>query len=162
MYPWLVFLHVIGVFGFLLAHGASASVAFALRRERNLERIRALLNLSSSSLSALYGFLLLLLITGIVAGFMGQWWSRGWIWVALGLPITLLVAMYVLGSDFYSEVRKVVGLEFMDGMKPHPPIEPADAQEIDALLAAGRPMLLAVIGFGGIAVIAWLMMFKPF
>jgi len=36
------------------------------------------------------------------------------------------------------------------------------ASEIDALLAAGRPMLLAVIGFGGAAVIAWLMMFKPF
>ena len=162
MYPWIVFLHVVGVFGFLLSHGASASVAFALRRERNLERIRALLNLSSSSLSALYGFLLLLLVTGIVAGFIGQWWTRAWIWVALGLLITLLVLMYVLGSDFYNEVRKAVGLEFIDGMKPHPPIEPASPEVIDALLAHGRPMLITVIGFGGIAVIAWLMMFKPF
>ena len=34
MYPRLVFLHVIGVFGFLMSHGVSAGVYFALRRER--------------------------------------------------------------------------------------------------------------------------------
>ncbi len=33
MYPWLVFLHLLGVFGFLLAHGASASASFALRAQ---------------------------------------------------------------------------------------------------------------------------------
>ena len=49
MYPWLVFVHLLGLFGFLLAHGASSSAAFALRRERNLERVRALLELSANS-----------------------------------------------------------------------------------------------------------------
>lgn len=49
MYRWLVFLHVIGIFGFLVSHGASASVFFALRHERNLERVRLLLQLSVSS-----------------------------------------------------------------------------------------------------------------
>lgn len=34
MYPWLVLLHVLGVFGFLMAHGVSVGVAFALRQER--------------------------------------------------------------------------------------------------------------------------------
>ncbi len=162
MYPWIVFLHVIGVFGFLLAHGVSASAAFALRRERNLERIRALLDVSSSSLGVLYGALLLLLVTGIVAGFMLNWWSQGWIWLSLGLLIAIVVAMYAMGSNYYSRVRKAVGLAYMDGSKQHPPVEPANAPEIDALLAAGRPMLLVVIGFGGAAGIAWLMMFKPF
>jgi len=38
----------------MLAHGASVSVAFALRRERNLERIRALLDLSSGSFNVMY------------------------------------------------------------------------------------------------------------
>jgi hypothetical protein len=31
-----------------------------------------------------------------------------------------------------------------------------------ALLDRSRPFLLAGIGFGGLAIIAWLMMFKPF
>jgi len=51
MYPWFVYLHILGIFGFLLAHGASAAAAFALRRERNLERVRVLLDLSTSTLS---------------------------------------------------------------------------------------------------------------
>jgi len=33
VYPWLVFLHVLGVFVFLLAPGVSAGVGFKLRRE---------------------------------------------------------------------------------------------------------------------------------
>ena len=79
MYPWIVFLHVAGGFGFMLAHGASASVAFALRRERNLERLRALLDLSSGSFNVMYLSLLVLLAAGIVAGFMQKWWGQGWI-----------------------------------------------------------------------------------
>jgi hypothetical protein len=47
-------------------------------------------------------------------------------------------------------------------MKQHPPIEPASQAEIDAFLARGNPVLLTVIGYGGVAIIAWLMMFKPF
>ena len=54
MYRLLVLLHVLGAFGFLMAHGVSVGVAFTLRRERELERIRALLNLSSSSLGILH------------------------------------------------------------------------------------------------------------
>ena len=42
------------------------------------------------------------------------------------------------------------------------PIEPSSAEEIDALLSQGNPVLLTIVGFGGIVVIAWLMMFKPF
>jgi len=162
MYPWLVFLHVLGVFGFLMAHGVSAGVAFALRRERNLERVHALLNLSSSSLGILHGSISLLFVTGIIVGFMGQWWSRGWIWLSLGLLVAIYVYMGIAASGFYGKVRKATGLAYMDGFKSRPPAEPASAEEIDALLGRARPMRLAVIGFGGLLIIAWLMMFKPF
>jgi len=162
MYPWLVFLHVIATFGFLLAHGASASVSFRLRSERNLDRLRALIELSAGSYGVMYASLGLLLLTGIIAAFMGNWWGRGWIWLSLGLLVAIMVAMTTLGSGYYGQVRKAAGLQFMEGTRPHPPLEPASPEVIDALLARGRPMLIAVIGFGGIAVIAWLMMFKPF
>jgi hypothetical protein len=49
MYSWIVFAHVLGVFGFLLGHGAAALVTFKLRGERAVERIRALLDLSRST-----------------------------------------------------------------------------------------------------------------
>lgn len=162
MYPWLVFLHVLGVFGFLIAHGVSASAAFALRRDRNLERVRALLDLSSSTLSILHSSIVILFLTGIIAGFMGRWWGRGWIWLSLGLLIAIYVYMSITASGFYSQVRKAVGLAYMQGFKSHPPDEPASVEEIDALLNRSRPVLLTMTGFGSLVVIAWLMMFKPF
>ena len=49
LYKIIVFLHVISVFGYLLSHGVSAGVAFALKKERDIQRIRALLDLSAVS-----------------------------------------------------------------------------------------------------------------
>lgn len=144
-----------------MAHGVSAAVSFALHRERNIDRVRALLDLSGSSINVMLGSLLLLLATGVINGFMGEWWSQGWIWVSLVLLIVLYGAMAGLGSRPLNELRLAVGLPSRYG-NDQPRSEPAGAEELDALLNRINPMLLTVLGFGGIAVIAWLMMFKPF
>lgn len=162
MYSWLVFLHIAGALGFMLAHGASASVAFALRREHNPERVRALLELSASSYGVMYLSLLVLLVSGIAAGFLGGWWGRGWMWASLGLLIVIGVAMSVWGSRLYGGARKAAGLPYFENGKRHPPREPAGAAEIEARLAMGNPLLLTAIGLGGLGVILWLMVFKPF
>jgi hypothetical protein len=47
LYQWMVFLHIAGVFAFLVAHGVSVGVAFRVRLERDPKRIMALLDLSS-------------------------------------------------------------------------------------------------------------------
>jgi hypothetical protein len=145
-----------------MSHGISVSVAFKLRHERNPERMRALLDLSSSTLGILHGSIGVLFLTGIIVGFMGRWWGRGWIWLSLGLLIAIYVYMGIAGSGYYSQVRKAAGLEYMDGFKLRPPVEPASSEEIESLLSRSRPIQLAVIGFGNLAIIAWLMMFKPF
>jgi hypothetical protein len=162
MYNWVVYLHLLGIFGFLLAHGGSASAAFALRRERNLDKVRALLELSASSIGVMYLSLLVLLAAGIVAAFMGQWWGRGWIWVSLGLLVVILAAMGAMGSRYYGEARKLAGLPYFAKGKAQPPLPPASPDEILAVLARANPMLLTIIGLGGFAIIAWLMRFKPF
>lgn len=162
MHAWLVFLHVLAVFGFLIAHGVSVSVAFALLRERNLERIKTLLELSGNSYQIMYPSLLVLFITGIIAGFTGKWWGEGWIWVSIVLLIALVIAMSVLGGNVYSGARKAAGLPYAERGKPMPAVPPAPREELDAILSKGKPVLLAVIGYGGVALLAWLMMFKPF
>jgi hypothetical protein len=110
----------------------------------------------------MYLSLLVLLVTGIITGIMGKWWGRGWIWASLFLLIAIIVAMSVLGSGKLSILRKALGLPYFERGKAQPAVAPASTQEIDALLAKSNPMLVSVIGFGGIAVVAWLMMFKPF
>jgi hypothetical protein len=162
MYPWLVYLHILALFAFLLAHGASSGASFALRREQNLERIRALLELSGNSYALMYVSLLVLLISGIIAGVIGRWWNQIWIWASLVLLILLIGAMTGLGSTIYGAARKAAGLRYFEGMRQHPPIEPVGDDEIRAILARGNPVLLTAIGYGGLAVIAWLMRFKPF
>jgi hypothetical protein len=161
MYRWIVFIHILGAFSFVLLHGASAAVSLRLRTERNLERIRALLDLSTAYTSATYASLLLLLAAGVVAGFVGKWWGQTWIWVSLATLIALMAAMFALGTAFYARVRKAAGMEFMDKMKPHPPIEPAQA-ELETLLRSSRPTVLALLGGVGLGLLLWLMMFKPF
>ena len=73
-----------------------------------------------------------------------------------------MVGMTVFGTLFYGKVRKAAGLEFMENWRPHPPIEPASAEEIDTLLSRGQPVLLTMVGASGLILILWLMMFKPF
>ena len=156
------FVHVLAVLGFLAAHGASVSVAFKLRGERERERIRALLDLSGAYLSAMYGSLGVLVLAGIGAGVLGGWFTTSlWIWLSVALLIVIMVAMYYLGTSHFSELRKAVGLPYAIGSRRQPPVEPVSDAELATLIAKGRPWTLAAIGFGGFAIITFLMVFRP-
>ena len=56
LYNLLVFIHVVGVLGFVLTHGVSTWMTLAVRRERDPERLRTLLDLSGSTTMAFYIF----------------------------------------------------------------------------------------------------------
>ncbi|MEX0790097.1 MAG: hypothetical protein WD178_04905 [Actinomycetota bacterium] len=73
MHQWWVYLHLAGVFGFLITHGVSVAVTFRLRTERDPAKVQALLGLSSASLPGFYPSLALLLVGGVLAGFSGRW-----------------------------------------------------------------------------------------
>ena len=163
MYTWVVFLHVLAAFGFFLAHGASATVMLRVRGERDRARIHALLDLSNAAGGAMTVTFLLLLLMGIVAGFMRRWWGHGWIWVSLALLIALSIVMSLLGRLYFDRVRRAIGIATDDDRRKKlaPPL-PVSPEELAVVLASGRPMALTVIGIGGLAVIVWLMMFKPF
>jgi hypothetical protein len=162
-YSWLKFVHVLAVLAFLAAHGASISVAFRLRGERERERIRALLDVSGAYLTAMYGSLGILVLAGVVAGVVGGWFTQSlWIWLSIALLFGIMVAMYYLGTAHFNELRRAVGLAYAIGSRRQPPMEPVPEAELALLVAKGRPWALAGIGLGGFAIIAFLMMFRPF
>ncbi|MFQ5871501.1 MAG: hypothetical protein ACE5IB_05030, partial [Candidatus Geothermarchaeales archaeon] len=70
-YQWILFLHVSGVLGFMLVHGVPVFIALRLRNERDPERVRALLDLSRTSIGFTGLSLIIVFLTGIVLGFMG-------------------------------------------------------------------------------------------
>lgn len=161
-YEWVVFLHVIGGFGFAMAHGASLYVAFRLRREKEIERLRALLDLSRLSLRGMSGSLIILLIAGIAAGFMGKWWGKGWIWVSIGILVVEIIFMTVISNRSYYPLRTALGMPGPWDKEEGPPGEPASDEEISALIKAGRAHLMTLVGVGGFLIILGMMMFKPF
>ncbi len=134
VYLWIVWFHVVSVFGFLFAHGTSVFVMLTLRKERDLERIRALLNLSRSTYAFSYTFILLVLVTGILAGFLGSWWGRLWIWTAIGVGFALTVVMYYFGTRFMNGIRKAVGITYYEGSKKRPPVPAVSSEELDRIL----------------------------
>lgn len=161
IYPWIVFVHVLAAFGFVLAHGASAFVSFRLRGEQDAQRIALLLDLSRWSTPIAYGSLLVLVVFGVIAGVAGQMFGRLWIWAAIAVLVAVTVAMLAVASPFYERVRVAVGMPSR-GHERGPAPEPVGPAELAALLDSRRPEALAAIGGIGLAVLIWLMIFKPF
>jgi hypothetical protein len=161
-YKLVVFLHVISVFGFLLAHGATVAVSFALKQQRDMAKIRALLDLSNTSNPMMNWSLLSTIVFGVIAGFQANWWRFVWIWISLVLLVIIMILMVVLGANIYGKARKAAGLPYKLNGKPFPAETAKTEEEVFAILAKSNPVLLTIIGYGGYAVIAWLMMTKPF
>ena len=155
MYRWWVFVHIVGVFGFLATHGVSMVVTFRLRRERDPGRVVELITFSSSSIGPFWTFLGLLLLGGVVAGFLGDWWGYIWIWGAIVVLVVVTIAMYLLARPYYRRVG-LVARAMAAGSSAVTP------EQFDRLLRSPRPLAVAGVGLGGILVILWFMMFKPF
>ena len=157
----VVFLHVAGAFLFVLAHGASMLVAFRLRKEQDRERIAALFDLSSLGIGVMYLGLLIMLLAGIAAGFIGGFWGRGWIWASIGILVLVAVAMYAMGTAYYGRLRVAAGADVPPQIASrYDP--PPTAEELSQLATSSRPWILAGIGGVGLIAILWLMLFKPF
>src|SRR5215211_5355736 len=92
---WFVFIHVVGVFIFLLGHGISAGVLWRLRSERDPAAVRTLLDFSRRSIGFMGVGFLIWFLGGILAGFSGNYWTTGsyWIWASLALAIVVMIAM---------------------------------------------------------------------
>lgn len=159
---WFVFGHVLGLFGFLVFHGASVGVLLRVRRERDPGSLRALLNLSAQSMIGMSIFFLVWFTAGVLAGFSGNHWTSGrlWLWVSLGVTVVVVILMTPMGRFYADRVRRAVGVDPKSG-EIDPTFTP-DPAAIDAAARSGRPLLLAGVGFGGLAVLTYLMMFKPF
>jgi plastocyanin len=154
VHRWWVFLHIIGVFGFLMAHGVSAYVTLRLPKERQPARVSQLLELSASSVGFMWNSIGVLLVGGIAAGFTGHFWGQGWIWAAIVVLVIVMAAMYAMGTTWAKRLRTISGA--MAGGT-----EAVSDAQFEEILRSKRPYTISAIGFVGLLVILWLMIFKP-
>jgi plastocyanin len=154
VYQWWVFVHLAGVFGLLVSHGVSVAVTFRLRAERDPARAVTLLEISSSTITAFYVSLAVLLLGGIVAAFDEGLWGYGWIWASMATLAAVIVAMYALARPYYHRIR-YVATALAEGSRA------VTSEQFEKLLKGPQPLSIAGIGFAGLAMILYLMLFKP-
>ena len=159
---WLSFLHVLSALTFFLAHGTSAAMAFRVRRETDLARIRAMLDLSDSTLEIMVASFLGMGLTGVVLPFFIHIWNKGWVWASILLMVFVFIWMVWMNERAYKVLRRLVGLPYRQGSKELPAMPPAGTEEVVELLSKTRVTGLVIVGYGIPVVVLWLMIFKPF
>jgi MFS family permease len=160
--PAFVFLHVLGAFMFVAGHGVSMFVVFQVRKEKDRAKLAALLDLSGWSLGVAGIGLLVLLVSGIVAGIVLQSFGHWWVWIALALFIVIAILMTPVGGTYLRTIRLAIGQRPRNAKPGDPDPVPVSDGELAALQASNRPELLVLVGAGGFTVILYLMMFRPF
>jgi MFS family permease len=149
-YLFWLWVHIVGVLGFMAAHGTATLMTFKLPKETDRARIRAWLDLSAYSRHLMEGSLLLILAGGIVNGFLGRYWDQAWIWAGLGLLLVLLAVPFPLAVPYYKKVRVAVA-----------PEATTSEAELSTLLASKRPWVIMISETAGILLIVFFMVFKP-
>lgn len=154
-YRWWKLLHVVGVLAFVMFHGVSIVVALRLRKERERTRVAELLQFSGSSVLGMYVSLGWLTLFGVVAGIQGRYWNDGWFWISIAILVLVGAEMGVVARPYYQRVKEAIEV------RPSGVPRRSD-EELDLILRSRVSVWNAVIGFTALAVIAYLMIFKPF
>ena len=159
---WLIFLHVLSALTFYMAHGTSVAMAFKIRKETDFIRIRAMLDLSWSTMILMGVSILIMGLTGIIMPFMIHIWNKVWIWASIVLMLFVFIYMAMFNETSYKQLRRLVGLPYMKSGKELPAEPPSSPEEVAALLKKTSVTGLIVVGYVIPAFVLWLMIFKPF
>jgi hypothetical protein len=150
------FWHLVGVALFLLFHGVQVWAMFSLApalpdRERIFDRAEQ----SRMATTPMYISLGLAIVAGVIAGINGSWFSRGWwLWGSIGVLLATVGAMSALAAPFMKKVREAT-TRWADGTYP------VSDERLEAMLRGPMPRAIAAIGSAGLAIILWLMVYKP-
>lgn len=157
-YRWLVFLHVGAVLIFMLAHGVQVVVTWKKRWEADPAQNLALFGPLPDVRWLRYAGLAVV-ITGLIATAYANLWMQAWIWMSLGLLVGIWALMYFWGGAYYNLTERTAEAALA---------AVGTASAADAGLAFDRARhswlvpAMTVVGLGGVALILWLMIFKPF
>lgn len=159
MYQWLLYLHIGAVLLFLLQHGIHMTAMWAIRNEADPGRVDSVFyGVPGPLLTRL--LLGAVIATGLLLGFIGPWWGQWWMWLSLAVLVAMWAAMFRSGGGYFGlvdDAAKEALAEQQGGT--------GATTALEAYHAARRrwhPVGMMVVGIGGLAVILWLMVFKPF
>jgi len=155
MYRFWVFVHLVGVVGFLITHGVSMWAMFAVRaagqdRERILDRCET----SKATTMPMYVSFGVLLVGGIAAGIDGALFADWWLLGSLALLLVLTVSMSVIATPHMKRLREGC-TRWADGTYT------MSDEDLGEVLTGSATMITAASGSIGLLAIVFLMVFKP-
>jgi hypothetical protein len=148
---WYLFwrlVHFSGIVVFVAGHGVSAAVTLRLPKERDRARLETLLALSRATIVWSNLGLLVLLVGGVANWIRVDYARQGWLWTAAALLLILAAAGFALAAPYFRRVRAAVAS--------------GDEQRLTAVLSSAVPWSVFWVETAGVAVILWLMVYKPF
>jgi hypothetical protein len=155
MYEVWVFVHLVGVAGFLITHGVSMWALFAVRAAGgDRDRILEWCETSKRTTMPMYLSFGLLLLGGVAAGIDGALFAQWWLLGSLGLLLVLTAFMSMVATPHMKRLREGC-TRWADGTYT------LSDGELRATLEGPATVLVAATGSIGLFVILALMVFKP-
>jgi hypothetical protein len=151
---WLLFLHILSVFVFLVAHGVSVFVLFRVRRERDRTKILELLTFSGETTLPMYISMGAIVVFGVLLGLKESSFSHWWIWLAIGILLVTSALMGAVAKPYFARLKTACEI------RPTGVPRVSD-EELALLLDAPVAMTIAAIGTVGLVAILYLMVFQP-
>ena len=159
MYQWIVFLHVFFALTFMLAHGVSVAAMLSFRKEPDPERSLTFFNIVPQP-TLIRALTLLMGISGLSAAFLTTWWRQGWVWASFVVFLIIFYIMYRYGGGYFGLIEGAA-TRLIEARRTNTNVAEA-LKEFDAARNAPHPMVVSIVGIAGLAIILWLMRFKPF
>jgi len=154
LYRWLLFLHIGSALAFVGLHGASMVVLYTIRRETDRARIVNLITLSGETARPMYVSLGLIVASGAGLGIKLSSFRHWWIWLAIVVLAATVGAMTAVAKPYFARIKEACQV------RPSGVPRTSD-EELGALLSGSLAHVITAIGAGGLAIVVYLMIFKP-
>jgi hypothetical protein len=159
MYNWLVFLHILFAFLMMLTHGAHAAAMLKFRGEPDPEKSLTFFS-NVPDIKYVRYLYIAMGVFGFAAAFITPWWRQGWIWASAVIFAITSWVMKKYGAGYYGIIFDAAN-RFIEAKKTNINL-PAAQKEFDDARNKPNAMVVSTVGIVGLAIILWLMRFKPF
>ena len=159
MYNWLVLLHIFFAFLFMLTHGAHAAAMLKFRGEPDPEKSLTFFS-NVPDIKYVRYLTVAMGLFGFAPAFMTAWWRQWWIWLSALVFLIVSWVMQKYGAGYYGIIFDASN-RLIEAKKTNTNL-PAAQKEFDDARNAPHAMIVSVVGIVGLAILLWLMRFKPF
>ena len=159
MYNWLVFLHIFFAFLFMLVHGVHAAAMLKFRGEPDPEKSLTFFS-NVPEIKYVRYLTIAMGVFGIAAAFITEWWKQGWVWLSAVVFLIISFVMYKYGAGYYGIIFGAAN-RLIEAKKTDTDL-PAAQKGYDDARNTPHTMIVSIVGIVGLAIILWLMRFKPF